>query len=111
MKYLILALSLLLASTSAIAEESKFETKEKKVYLYMFFHDDNSVGETFRTEMEDMGQCLAVISKSKLTMPTSAGGDYEALGAMWCGGDMQRNFNSNWFKDKETDLTDEKEVN
>ncbi|MCY4044625.1 MAG: hypothetical protein OXE99_06065 [Cellvibrionales bacterium] len=58
-----------------------------QVYLYTMFHDDNTTGERFRTRMESMEQCLKVLDKSKLPMPENPSGDYEVMGAMWCGGE------------------------
>lgn len=72
-----------------------------QVYLYTMFHDDNSNGERFRTKVDNMDQCLKVLEKSKLPMPNSPAGDYEVMGAMWCGGDMERNYNATWWDDKE----------
>jgi len=71
-----------------------------QVYLYTMFHDDNSNGERFRTKMKDMDQCLKVIGAAKMPMPTSPAGDYEVMGAMWCGGDMHRHHNQFWVEDK-----------
>jgi hypothetical protein len=75
--------------------------QEGKIYLYTMFHDDNSTGERFRTVMKDMEQCLKVLEKSKLPAPETTAGDYEVMGAMWCGGDMERNYNAVWWSDKE----------
>ena len=72
---------------------------EQQIYLYTMFHDDNSSGERFRTRMTDMKQCLEVLDKAKLPMPESPSGDYEVMGAMWCGGDMERNYNATWWHD------------
>lgn len=68
-----------------------------QIYLYVFFHDDNSNGERFRTKMKDMEQCLKIIEKSKMPMPANPSGDYEVMGAMWRGGDMERNYNATWW--------------
>lgn len=71
-----------------------------KVYLYVFFHDDNTNGERFRTEMPDMKTCNEVLKNAKMPMPISPAGDYEVLGAMWCGSDqMHRNYNATWWND------------
>ena len=69
------------------------------IYLYVMFHDDNSKGERFRTEMTDMKECLRAIKSSKMPMPDSPSGDYEVMGAMWCGGGMDRNYNGTWWHD------------
>jgi hypothetical protein len=74
------------------------------VYLYTMFHDDNTNGERFRTKMKDMEQCLDVLIQAKLHMPNAPAGDYEVMGAMWCGGDMERNYNAKWYADEEIDL-------
>lgn len=89
-KYSYLALSVFIA----------LPVSADQVYLYTMFHDDNSNGERFRTKVEDMQQCLEVIKAAKMTMPTRPSGDYEVMGAMWCGGDMQRNYNARWWKDE-----------
>lgn len=69
-------------------------------YLYIILHDDNSSGERFRTAMKSMKQCLEVLKHSKLPMPTTPSGDYEVMGAMFCGsGKFHRNFNSTWWND------------
>ena len=67
----------------------------------IMFHDDNTSGERFRTKMSSMAQCLKVLEMSKMPMPNNVSGDYEVLGAMWCGGGMERNYNATWWKDKE----------
>ena len=72
----ILALTIALLSMTATAETT---------YLYVILHDDNSNGERFRTEMESMGQCLEALKHSKMPTPSHPGGDYEVLGAMFCG--------------------------
>jgi len=74
---------------------------EKGIFLYVFFHDDNSQGERFRTKMPDMKTCMEVLKNSKMPLPTSPGGDYEVIGVMWCGeGEFQRNYNGTWWNDK-----------
>lgn len=70
-----------------------------QAYLYTMFHDDNSNGERFRTEMESMGQCMEVLEKAKMPMPDSPSGDYEVMGAMWCGGSIQINYGGVWKRD------------
>lgn len=92
-----LALSILIALLAA----GQVQAQNRQVYLYTMFHDDNSNGERFRTKMDNMEQCLKVLEKSKLPMPTSPSGDYEVMGAMWCGGDMERNYNATWWDDEE----------
>ena len=93
MKYALLAILIIFSLSS--------EAKSKaQVYLYVFFHDDNSNGERFRTKVESMEQYLKVIEKSKLPMPTKPSGDYEVMGAMWCGGDIERQYNATWWDDK-----------
>lgn len=79
---------------------------EDAVCLYTIFHDDNSVGERFRTKMNSMGECFEVISNAKMPMPTRPSGDYEVMGAMWCGGEFERQHDSQWIKDKEVDLSE-----
>jgi len=69
------------------------------IFLYVILHDDNSNGERFRTVMSDMATCLTVLEKSKMPIPTSPSGDYEVLGAMWCGGEMHRHYSSTWWND------------
>ncbi len=84
-------LILLLATFNAYAD----------VYLYLFFHDDNSTGERFRTAMPNMKTCLESLKYAKLPMPTSPSGDYEVIGAMWCGtGKFNRNYNATWWNDE-----------
>ena len=75
--------------------------QEREIYLYVMFHDDNTTGERFRTKMKDMKECLEVIRASKLPMPAKPSGDYEVMGAMWCGGKMERNYNATWWLDEE----------
>lgn len=58
------------------------------VYLYVFFHDDNTNGERFRTEFPDLPTCLKAIEGSKSSDIKSSGGDYEVAIAMWCGGNL-----------------------
>ena len=92
MKYISIIL-LLAASFTLKAEDSS-------VYLYVFFHDDNSNGERFRTVMQDMNECLKVLNNSKLPSPDKPAGDYEVMGAMWCGRDIERQYGSTWWKDQ-----------
>ncbi len=81
----------LLVSFSAISETA---------YLYVFFHDDNTSGERFRTELPDMATCLDALKYSKLPMPERPAGDYEVMGAMWCGSKvMHRNYSATWWND------------
>ena len=94
-KLLIVLLSVLLCGVA--------EAKGGEIYLYVMFHDDNTQGERFRTKMKDMAECLDVIKASKLPMPTNPSGDYEVMGAMWCGGTMERNYNATWYNDKKKD--------
>lgn len=79
---------------------STLEAKEAEVYLYVMFHDDNTSGERFRTKVSDISECLEIIKNSKLPMPNRPGGDYEVMGAMWCGGEMERNHNGKWWVDE-----------
>lgn len=75
---LAVALSALLAA-SANAEPA---------YLYVFFHDDNTNGERFRTQFPDMQSCLQALGSAKAPEQKSTGGDYEVAVAMWCGGEL-----------------------
>ena len=92
------ALSILIALLCGVAE-----AKEPDVYLYVMFHDDNTNGERFRTKMKSMAECLEVIKHSKLPMPKNPSGDYEVMGAMWCGGSIERNYNATWWNDAQKD--------
>lgn len=90
---LLLAVSLtaLLATFNAYAD----------AYLYLFFHDENSRGERFRTAMPDMKTCLESLKLAKMPTPTAPAGDYEVMGAMWCGTEkFSRNYNSTWLNDE-----------
>ena len=72
----------------------------EQIYLYVVLHDDNSNGERFRTKMFNMTTCLKVLEKAKLPMPGKPSGDYEVMGAMWCGGDLERHYGSTWWDDE-----------
>lgn len=77
-----------------------FTGHAETAYLYVFFHDDNSTGERFRTALPDMATCLKSLEYAKLPMPTSPSGDYEVMGAMWCGTEtMHRNYGATWWSD------------
>lgn len=80
---LAVALSALLAA-SAYAEP---------VYLYVFFHDDNTNGERFRTAFPDMQTCLTALDHAKSPQQQTTGGDYEVAIAMWCGGAFSKQAN------------------
>lgn len=70
-------------------------------YLYVFFHDDNTNGERFRTAFPDMQTCLKALETAKAPTEKSTAGDYEVAIAMWCGGaDFERNYNSAWWRDQ-----------
>lgn len=69
------------------------------VFLYVILHDDNSSGERFRTKMPDMKTCMAAVSNAKISGPKSVAGDYEVMSAMWCGGELHRNYNATWWND------------
>ena len=74
---------------------------EKGIFLYVFFHDDNTSGERFRTKMLDMKVCMEVLKNSKMPLPDSTGNSYEVIGVMWCGGgEFQRNYSGAWRSDK-----------
>ena len=90
-KFLAILLSVILCGLA--------QAKERDIYLYVMFHDDNTRGERFRTRMKDMAECFQVIERSKLPMPTRPAGDYEVMGAMWCGGEMERNDVGAWHID------------
>ena len=90
MKWILIAL-LTMFSVNSYAEQ---------IYLYVMFHDDNSQGERFRTKMKDFSQCLEAIKAAKMPMPNNPSGDYEVMGAMWCGGGMNRNYSGTWWDDK-----------
>lgn len=77
---LAVALSALLAA-SANAEPA---------YLYVFFHDDNTNGERFRTAFPDMQTCLTALDHAKSPQQQTTGGDYEVAIAMWCGGELEK---------------------
>ena len=57
-------------------------------YLYVFFHDDNTNGERFRTEFQDLQTCLKALESARAPDIKSSGGDYEVAIAMWCGGEL-----------------------
>lgn len=73
---------------------------EEPTYLYVFFHDDNTQGERFRTAFPSMESCLTALNQSKTPEQKSTGGDYEVAVVMWCAGkDFERNNNGTWWKD------------
>ena len=91
----------LLLAVSLTALLVSAPTFSEPAYLYVFFHDDNSNGERFRTELPDLSTCLKVLESAKMPMPTNPSGDYEVMGAMWCGTKtMHRNYNATWWNDE-----------
>ncbi len=70
------------------------------IYLYVILHDDDSNGERFRTKMPSMEVCTQAVTNAKLSAPDTASGDFEAIAAMWCGGEFERNYNATWWKDE-----------
>lgn len=86
----LILMGILLFPVAAISDE---------VWLYVMFHDDNSSGERFRTRMQNMDQCIKAVQHSKLPMPDRPSGDYEVMGAMWCGGRIERQYNAAWWRD------------
>ena len=84
-----------LLATDAVASELT-----EKAYLYVFFLDDSSTGERFRTAMPNMKPCLESLKYAKMPMPTNPSGDYEVIGAMWCGTEeFNRNYSATWWDD------------
>lgn len=100
MKSLIILSVLIIIATLFAVPAYTAETTSDKVYLYVFFHDDNTAGERFRTLMPDMQTCMEAVKAAKVTHPDKVGGDYEVAVAMWCGGeDYQRNYGPTWWRD------------
>ena len=70
------------------------------IFLYIILHDDNSSGERFRTRMPDMETCMKAVTNAKMPVPSRTGGDYEVMGAMWCGGEFHRQYGGSWHNDE-----------
>ena len=86
--------------SALLASDANSGDLAERAYLYVFFHDDNSNGERFRTAMPSMAVCLESLKHAKMPMPTNPAGDYEVMGAMWCGTEkFNRNYSSTWWDD------------